>query len=96
LSLFGRSLEQGLLPRTADGFDKLLDIIAPRLSRAVSRAVPEAFQRLWSHFSAVRFRDFSQDARTFLEEVVAAAPGLIDVQDMAAFDDMAEVSSLCS
>jgi hypothetical protein len=92
LGLFERGLEAGLLNKSADGFDKLLDIVAPRLSRAVSRAVPEAFQRLWVHFSDIQYRNFSEETRTFLEEVVGAAPGLIEVQDMGASDDMAEVS----
>ena len=94
MGLFERGLEAGLLQKSAEGFDKLLDIVAPRLSRAVSRAVPEAFQRLWAHFSDNRYRDFSEDTRTFLEEVVAAAPGLIETKDMTAGDDMAEVSDL--
>jgi len=94
--LFERGLEAGLLHKSAEGFDKLLDIVAPRLSRAVSRAVPEAFQRLWIHFSDNQYRNFSEDTRTFLEEVVAAAPGLIEINDMTAGDDMAEVSVIFS
>jgi hypothetical protein len=94
LSLFERGLEAGLLQKNADGFDKLLDIVAPRLSRAVSRAVPEAFQRLWIHFSDIQYRTFSEEARTFLDEVVVAAPGLIEVKNMTALDDMAEVSTI--
>ena len=58
--------------------------------------MPEAFQRLWVHFSDIQYRDFSEDTRTFLEEVVAAAPGLIEIKDMIASDDMAEVSVLFS
>jgi hypothetical protein len=96
LGLFERGLEAGLLYKSADGFDKLLDIVAPRLSRAASRAVPEAFQRLWVHFSDIQYRTFSGEARTFLEEVLAAAPGLIEVKDMGASDDMAEVSTVFS
>jgi hypothetical protein len=96
LGLFERGLEAGLLNKSADGFDKLLDIVAPRLSRAVSRAVPEAFQRLWIHFSDIQYRTFSEEARTFLDEVVGAAPGLIEVKDMGASDDMAEVSTVFS
>lgn len=92
LGLFERGLEAGLLNKSADGFDKILDIVAPRLSRAVSRAVPEAFQRLWIHFSGIQYRTFSEEARTFLEEVVGAAPGLIEVKDMSVSDDMPEVS----
>jgi hypothetical protein len=92
LGLFGKALEQGLLPRSAVGFDGLLDIVAPRLSRAISRAVPEAFQALWTHFGNVKHQSFSEEARTFLEQVVAAAPGLIEVKDMIALNDMAEVS----
>jgi hypothetical protein len=92
LGLFERGLEAGLLSKSAGGFDELLDIVAPRLSRAVSRAVPEAFQRLWIHFKDIQYRTFTEEARTFLEEVVGAAPGLIEIKDMGASDDMAEVS----
>ena len=77
LGLFERGLEAGLLNKSADGFDKLLDVVAPRLSRAVSRAVPEAFQRLWVHFKHIGHGHFSEDARAFLNEVAAAAPELI-------------------
>lgn len=93
MNLFGKALELGLLPKSADGFDKLLDIVAPRLSRAVSRAVPEALQALWIHFSDIKYQDFSEESRTFLEEVVAAAPGLIEVKEIVALKEIDEVST---
>lgn len=69
-----------------------MDVVAPRLSRATSRAVPEAFQALFNHFSDIDGSDFSQDALVFLKSVVAAVPDLIAVKGLSVEDKVSEVS----
>lgn len=91
LHMFERAVEQGLLPRTAGSFDSLLDIVAPRLSRAASRAVPEAFQSLWSEFEGIESSQFSDETRAFLQSVIAAVPDLITVKGLSTSSAMSEV-----
>jgi hypothetical protein len=91
--LFDDNFQAGLISVLADSFDDILDVVAPRLSRAVSRAVPEAFARLWTRFSYISSSDFSEDAQVFLKEVVAAAPGLINLKEVSIPDEMEEVST---
>lgn len=93
LHLLDRSIAQGVLDANASVLDSLLDVIAPRLSRAASRAVPEAFQALWTRFAGLDIRECSNDTVAFLQSVVAAVPDLIVVPGLSADSEMSEVRS---
>jgi hypothetical protein len=75
-----KTVVNGHLPSTGQTIDKLLDIYAPRLSRAQTQAVPMAFKRFWQAcFATVDVETMSEDAVAFLSDVLSAVPGMIDV-----------------
>lgn len=92
LRLLGSAIDRGLLSPQGSTFDSLLDLIAPRLSRAVSRVVPEAFQSLWTRFEKLSVDSFSDDTVAFLQSVVAAVPDLITFKGLSVDADMTSVS----
>lgn len=91
LELLGESIDQGLVACEAAVFDTLLDVIAPRLSKAASRIVPEAFQSLWSRFENFDLNSFSNETSDFLKSVVSAVPDLITVKGLSIEADVSEV-----
>jgi hypothetical protein len=79
----------------ADGttLDNLLDIIAPRLSRARSQAVPKAFKSFWQNcFAELHASEMTKDALAFVRDVLAAVPGMISVKGFDSESSMSEVS----
>lgn len=95
LNLVGRAIDSGHLTPQASRFDSLLAVLAPRLSRAVSRQVPEAFQALWTRFSEIAIDSFSADSAAFLRSLLAAVPDIIAVKGLTVDVEMSEVSTLC-
>jgi hypothetical protein len=97
MSLFGNAIDEGIIAASAETFDYLVEVVAPRLSRAASRAVPEAFQTLYRHFEHVDVSAFSEDTSAFLRSVVAAIPDFIAVKglSLAVEDSLSEVSAWC-
>ena len=89
--LLGRAIEAGQLARQAATFDALLDVLAPRLSRAVSRRVPETFQAFWTHFAELHIDSFSVDTVAFLQSLLAAVPDIIAVKGLTVDVEMSEV-----
>lgn len=94
LRLLGSVIDQGILAAQGPVLDSMLDIVAPRLSRAVSRVVPEAFQSLWSRFENLSVDNFAEDTVAFLQSVVAAVPDLITVNGLSVESDMSSVSPI--
>lgn len=92
LRLLGNGIDQGHLARQAEIFDSLVEVVAPRLSRAASRIVPEAFQSLWAHFADIETNKFSVETIAFLQSVIAAVPDLITVKGLSGSSEMSEVS----
>lgn len=94
LRLLGSAIDNGIVACSGSTFDSILDIVAPRLSRAVSRVVPEAFQSLWTRFEKLDVSEFSEDTVEFLQSVVAAVPDLITVNGLSVDSGMSSVSSV--
>ena len=71
----------------------LLDIYAPRLSRAQSISVPQIFQAFWTPFSSIHADQFDDKVRSFTEQVLAAVPGLIAVPGLVIGEVMSQEES---
>lgn len=93
LSLLSRSIEAGDVPTTGDTLDAYIDIYAPRLSRAQSPEVVRQFQHFWRRCFEGKPIALSADARGFLQDVVAAVPGLINVIGLESVEWLDETES---
>ncbi|CAK9780686.1 unnamed protein product [Cutaneotrichosporon oleaginosum] len=77
------AIENGSMPASSATMNNLIDIYAPRLSCAQSAAVPTAFQDFWRRsFQPVSGLEYSDDVAGFLQDVLAAVPGLIIVEGL--------------
>ncbi|KAK8858700.1 hypothetical protein IAR55_002929 [Kwoniella newhampshirensis] len=84
LTRLGDSIVANHLPAKSDAMNSLVDIFAPRLSRASSSSVPFAFQAFWQNaFGNVQGLDYSDDVAGFLKDVLAAVPGMIAVPGLS-------------
>ena len=73
--------------------DGLIQVFAPRLSRAQSIEVPMAFKAFYEKaFSTVQVDDLSETVKAFLEDVLAAVPGMIEVPGLLVKDTFSQVS----
>lgn len=82
------------IPANGETLSSLLDVYAPRLSRATIPKVPEAFKHFWSTFGKVEAMDLSEDVGQFLDGVREAVPGLIEAKSSGAVEDISAVCDL--
>lgn len=75
--------------------DDLIDLFAPRLKCGLSTSVPQAFQMFYeASFAHISANVMSDRVKTFLEEVVAAVPGMILVQGLQLQDTLSPVRDI--
>ena len=73
--------------------EDLISLYAPRLSLAQSVDVPRAFKDFYKvSFSSVRAENIPEAVRFFLEDVLAAVPGMIEVPGLLVRDTFSQVS----
>ena len=94
LGAISTAIRASAIPSSSATLQRLLDIYAPRLSRAQTSAVPKAFQALWEAISPIPARDLSDDVRGFAEQILAAVPGMITVPGLIATASVSEEESL--
>ena len=76
--------------------EDLIGLYAPRLSLARSVEVPQAFKDFYNvSFSSIRAEAIPEPVRLFLEDVLAAVPGMIEVPGLLVRDTFSQVSALC-
>ncbi len=92
LSSLTGAIEAHHIQATSETLDDLIDIYAPRLSRAQSSAVPAAFKDFWQSCFQSAQLDYSDEVADFLRDVLAAVPGMIHVSGLAVPDSWSEVS----
>nr|XP_031864327.1 uncharacterized protein CI109_000240 [Kwoniella shandongensis]KAA5531399.1 hypothetical protein CI109_000240 [Kwoniella shandongensis] len=96
LASLGEAIAADHLPAISETMNSLVDIFAPRLSRASSSTVPLAFQSFWQKtFGTVEGLTYSDDVAGFLKDVLAAVPGIITTPglDVDADSQMSEEDS---
>lgn len=77
-----RAIISGIISATGQTLDDYIDLIAPRLSRAISNEVLKQFQRFWrTCFEGVAL-ELSEGVKAFLLDVTSAVPGLIKVEGL--------------
>jgi len=73
--------------------EDLIGLYAPRLSLARSVEVPQAFKDFYNvSFSSIRAEAIPEPVRLFLEDVLAAVPGMIEVPGLLVRDTFSQVS----
>ncbi|KAL7423005.1 hypothetical protein Q5752_002303 [Cryptotrichosporon argae] len=94
LDALAGAIGAGHIPASSDTVNSLIELYAPRLSRAQSEDVPTAFQAFWARtFQDVRGVDFSDDVAGFLGDVMAAVPGMISAHGLAGGESWSEQES---
>lgn len=92
ISVLGAAIEAGHLTSSAETMDGLIQLFAPRLSRASRPEVPQAFKTFYERaFSAVVAADLSETVKAFLEDVLAAVPGMFEVPGLLVRDTFSQV-----
>jgi hypothetical protein len=73
--------------------ENYISLYAPRLSLAQSIDVPRAFKDFYNiSFSSIRAENIPESVRLFLEDVLAAVPGIIEVPGLLIRDTFSQVS----
>lgn len=92
LAALGSAIHSGIIPSNAQAMDDLIDLFAPRLNRGLSATVPTAFKTFYEDsFANVHAGEMSERVRAFVEEVVAAVPGMIEVPGLQVQDTFSQV-----
>ena len=87
------AIEAHHIPATAATLDDLIELYAPRLSRARSAAVPTAFKVFWQRcFKNAPDLEYSEEVEQFLKDVIAAVPGMIVAPGLVVENSFSEVS----
>ncbi|WVQ96627.1 hypothetical protein IAU59_003732 [Kwoniella sp. CBS 9459] len=78
LHVLGQAIAASHIPVNSDTLNRLVDLYAPRLSRAQTSDVPLAFQAFWTQtFARATGLEYSDDVAGFLRDLLAAVPGMI-------------------
>jgi len=95
LGALARSISTGHMPATPETMESLISLYAPRLSLAKSVDVPRAFKEFYHvSFPSIRAESIPETVRLFLEEVLAAVPGMIEVPGLLVRDTFSQVSNI--